>query len=130
MTLFLTQLQLCAPLFILVLAGWILRKARFFGDETASALNAFTFRFLMPAMLFHLLSDLSEMPPVDPWVLGAYFGSCIIVFFLDIEIIKAFIEPTHHHSTIKICQIILKITPNIRNVDECLKCIQEIRIPP
>lgn len=82
MTLFLTQLQLCAPLFILVLAGWILRKARFFGDETASALNAFTFRFLMPAMLFHLLSDLSEMPPVDPWVLGAYFGSCIIVFFL------------------------------------------------
>ena len=80
MQLFLHQLALCAPLFLLVFVGWGLRKAHFFGDDVASALTTFTFRFLMPALLFDMLSDLSEMPPVDWRVLFAFFGSCLVLF--------------------------------------------------
>ena len=80
MALFLHQLALCAPLFLLVFVGWGLRKAHFFGDDVAAALSTFTFRFLMPALLFDMLSDLSEMPPVDWRVLFAFFGSCLVLF--------------------------------------------------
>ena len=80
MALFLHQLALCAPLFLLVFVGWGLRKAHFFGDDVAAALTTFTFRFLMPALLFDMLSDLSEMPPVDWRVLFAFFGSCLVLF--------------------------------------------------
>ena len=34
----------------------------------------------MPAMLFSMMSDLSEMPPVDWRVLIAFFGSCVIIY--------------------------------------------------
>ena len=71
MTLFLHQLDLCAPLFLLVFVGWGLRKARFFTDEVGTALTGFTFRFLIPVLLFDMLSDLSKMPPVDFWAFSA-----------------------------------------------------------
>ena len=72
MNLFLHQLDLCAPLFLLVFVGWGLRKARFFTDEVGTALTGFTFRFLIPVLLFDMLSDLSKMPPVDWRVLLAF----------------------------------------------------------
>lgn len=81
MDIFLLELQLCSPLFLLVFAGWGLRKLRIFSDEVAVALTSFSFRFLIPVMLFELLSDLSNMPPVDFRVLFGYFGSCFIVYF-------------------------------------------------
>ena len=80
MNLFLHQLDLCAPLFLLVFVGWGLRKARFFTDEVGTALTGFTFRFLIPVLLFDMLSDLSKMPPVDWRVLLAFFGSCMVLF--------------------------------------------------
>ena len=82
MTLFLHQLDLCAPLFLLVFVGWGLRKARFFTDEVGTALTGFTFRFLIPVLLFDMLSDLSKMPPVDWRVLLAFFGSCMVLFMV------------------------------------------------
>ena len=82
MTLFLHQLDLCAPLFLLVFVGWGLRKARFFTEEVGTALTGFTFRFLIPVLLFDMLSDLSKMPPVDWRVLLAFFGSCMVLFMV------------------------------------------------
>jgi hypothetical protein len=36
----------------------------------------------LPALLFHLLSDFSRLPPVDLRLLAAYFGGCLVVFFV------------------------------------------------
>lgn len=80
--LFIYHLQVCLPLFLLVIVGWALIKGKLFDQTIVRALSGFTFRFLMPALLFSLMSRLSEMPPVDWRVLIAFFGSCIIVYLL------------------------------------------------
>ena len=48
----------------------------------SESISRFVFTLAMPAMLFHLLSDLSQLPPVDTRLLIAYFGGCLIVFLL------------------------------------------------
>lgn len=80
LNLFFYHLQLCLPLFLLVIVGWALIKAKLFEQSVVRALSGFTFRFLMPALLFSLMSKLSEMPPMDWRVLIAFFGSCIIIY--------------------------------------------------
>lgn len=87
---FLFHFELCLPLFLLVLIGWGLVKIRLFDKSTTSVLSSFTFRFLMPVLLFQLMSGLSEMPPVDWRVLIAFFGSCIVVYFLGRLLGRAF----------------------------------------
>ena len=82
MSIFFYHLNLCLPLFLLVALGWALIKFRFFPQEYTKVLSGFTFRLLMPVMLFHLMSDLSNMPPIDPRVIAAFFGSCAIVYWL------------------------------------------------
>jgi hypothetical protein len=76
------HLELCAPLFLLVFLGWALIKIRLFDSTVSKALSKLVFKFLMPMLLFRQMSHLSEMPPVDPRVLVAFFGSCIVVFVL------------------------------------------------
>ena len=46
----------------------------------ADALSRFVFSIALPALLFHMMSDLSRLPPVDARLLIAFFGSCLIVF--------------------------------------------------
>lgn len=79
---FLFHFKLCLPLFLLVLIGWGLIKIRLFDKTTTGVLSGFTFRFLMPVLLFQLMSGLSEMPAVDWRVLIAFFGSCIVIYCL------------------------------------------------
>ncbi len=82
MSLFLYHLELCAPLFLLVFIGWGLAKIRFFPKGVDQALSLFTFRLMMPALLFKLMSHLDEMPPMDARVLVAFFAPCLVLFFL------------------------------------------------
>lgn len=80
MNLFLHHIALCAPLFILVALGWAVMRIGLFSNDVAKSLGAFTFRFLMPTLLFKVLSRLSELPPVDWRTLIAFFGSCAVVY--------------------------------------------------
>lgn len=82
MQLFLYHLELCAPLFSLVFIGWGLAKIHFIPEAAQKALGSVTFKLLMPALLFKMLSHLSEMPPADWRVLIPFFGSCLLLFFL------------------------------------------------
>jgi malonate transporter and related proteins len=74
------SLLLSAPLFGVVLlgyllAGWARWPARFTAWVSRLVLNV-----VLPAMLFHLLSDFGTLPAVDPKLLLAFFGGCLIVF--------------------------------------------------
>ncbi|MBS0545311.1 MAG: AEC family transporter [Proteobacteria bacterium] len=80
MSQFLHQLGLSAPLFLLVLAGYALVRLGGWTKAVSDALSRFVFSVAMPAMLFHLMSDFSRLPPVDARLLIAFFGSCMVVF--------------------------------------------------
>jgi predicted permease len=70
------------PLFILIALGWMLVRWRKWPDSITEALNRVVFKIALPAMLFRLMSDFAQSPPVDARLLIAFFGSCLIVFVL------------------------------------------------
>jgi malonate transporter and related proteins len=79
---FLHQIELSAPLFVLVLLGYLLAASRRWPKAVSDALSRFVFAVAVPALLFRLMSDLSRLPPVDARLLIAFFGGCLIVFVL------------------------------------------------
>jgi predicted permease len=82
MTAFVHHVELAAPLFVLVLAGYLLVAFGVLGRTVSDGVSRFVFAVALPALLFRLMSDLSRLPPVDVRVLFAFFGGCLIVFAL------------------------------------------------
>jgi malonate transporter len=79
---FLHHVELSAPLFVLVLAGYLLAASGRWPKAASEALAKFVFAVAVPALLFSLMSDFSKLPPVDARLLLAFFGGCLIVFAL------------------------------------------------
>jgi malonate transporter and related proteins len=77
---FLEHFLLAAPLFVLIGIGfaWVRLSGR--AQAAGDALTRFVFSLALPALLFRLMSDLSQLPPVDARLLVAFFGGCLIVF--------------------------------------------------
>lgn len=77
---FIHHFALTAPLFALVWVGYGLVRWGNWPKTVADALSRFVFSLALPALLFRMQSDFSQMPPVDARLLFAFFGSCLIVF--------------------------------------------------
>ena len=77
---FLHLLSLTAPLFLLVAIGYALMRVAGWPVAASDWLTKFVFSVAVPALLFRLMSDFSRLPPVDPWLLLAYFGGCLVAF--------------------------------------------------
>ena len=71
---------LTAPLFLLVALGYALARFGRGGAAASDALATFVFAVAVPALLFRLMIGFSTLPPVDPWLLAAYFGGCLAVY--------------------------------------------------
>ena len=71
---------LTAPLFVLIALGFAIARSGRWPAASTEALTRFVFAIAVPALLFRLMSDLSKLPPIDPRVLVAYFGACLVVF--------------------------------------------------
>jgi predicted permease len=80
MSIFLHQVALATPLFVLVLAGYALTRWARWPATVDAALSQFVFSVALPALLFRLMSRLSEMPPIDTRLLVAFFGGCFVTF--------------------------------------------------
>ncbi|MEN9864734.1 MAG: hypothetical protein RL748_324, partial [Pseudomonadota bacterium] len=78
----LQQILLSAPMFILVFVGYAAMKFFAWPTSISDALSRFVFTLALPALLFHLMSDFSKLPPVDSRLLLAFFGACLLVFVL------------------------------------------------
>jgi malonate transporter and related proteins len=82
MTAFWHFFLLSAPLFAIVLVGYLLTRVPRWQRAWTEGASKFVFAVLLPALLFHLMSDLSTLPPVDARLLIAFFGGCFIVFVI------------------------------------------------
>lgn len=82
MTDFLHHFALASPLFLLVLLGYLLARSGSWPEVVGTALGRFAYAVAMPAMLFRMMSDFSQLPPVDARLLLAFFGGCLIVFVI------------------------------------------------
>jgi malonate transporter len=82
MNTFVHHVELAAPLFVLVLAGYLLMRICGWPKAMSENLSRFVFSVALPAMLFRLMSDLSQLPPVDARLLLAFFGGCLVVFVI------------------------------------------------
>jgi len=82
MATFLQHVALATPFFALVFAGYVLMRFSGWPRTMSDNLAQFVFSVPIPAMLFRLVSDYSKLPPVDPRLMFAFFGGCLIVFAL------------------------------------------------
>ena len=76
------HVALAAPLFALVLMGYVVMRLSGWTAEVAESLSKFVFVVALPAMMFRLMCGRSKLPPVDARLLIAFFGGCVIVFAL------------------------------------------------
>jgi malonate transporter and related proteins len=82
MTVFLKPFVLSAPLFAIVLVGYLIALQRRWRSSWTAFASKFVFMVALPALLFHMMSGLSSLPPVDARLLIAFFGGCFLVFAL------------------------------------------------
>jgi len=73
---------LSAPLFAIVLLGYVVGAWRYWRRNWTAIGARLVFTVVLPALLFGMMSDLSSLPPVDTRLLGAFFGGCLIVFIV------------------------------------------------
>jgi malonate transporter and related proteins len=71
---------LAAPLFAIVLTGYLLAKLPGWRQQWSGWASKVVFNAALPLMLFHVMSGLRSMPPIDPAVLIAFFGGCLLIF--------------------------------------------------
>jgi malonate transporter len=71
---------LSAPLYAIVLVGYLLALWPGWRPSWTEWASKFVFALALPALLFRMMSDLSALPPVDTRLLFAFFGGCLIVF--------------------------------------------------
>jgi predicted permease len=73
---------LSSPLFATVLAGFLVARLRHWRRSWTALATKLVFAFILPAMLFNMMSDLSALPALDARLLLAFFGGCLIVFMI------------------------------------------------
>lgn len=80
MTELLHYVALSAPLFGMVGVGYLIARIPGWRRSWTALCSRFVFAVALPALLFQLLTRVATLPPTDPRLLLAYFGSCLIVF--------------------------------------------------
>lgn len=70
------------PLFGTVALGYALARSPLWRQRWTAPASRFVFVVPLPAFLFRMMSGLKKMPDVDPGLLVAFFGGCLLVFVL------------------------------------------------
>jgi len=71
---------LAAPLFAMVLLGYLIACWSGWQQRWTALLSKLVMAVILPGLLFHTMSDLHSLPPVNARLLIAFFGGCFIVF--------------------------------------------------
>jgi predicted permease len=79
---FLRYFALSAPLFGLVLLGYLIARIPGWRPAWGRTITKAIYVIALPALLFQMISTRRDLPPVDSRLLIAFFGGCLIVFFV------------------------------------------------
>ncbi len=71
-----------APLFLIIATGYLIAKIFHMPEIWVSRMISVCYFVLLPMLLFRLMTTVGAMPKVDSRLLLAFFGGCLIVFFL------------------------------------------------
>jgi predicted permease len=71
---------LSVPLFGLVLLGYFIASWRDWRAHWTQYASWLVLSLVIPAMLFHMMSNRGALPAVDARLLIAFFGGCLLVF--------------------------------------------------
>ena len=75
-------IEIIAPIFGIVLAGWLAARLRAFDEARARGLSLFAFNFAIPVLLLRTVAQ-TELPPQPEWrFVFAYFGGAFAIFAL------------------------------------------------
>lgn len=75
-------LALVAPLFSLILAGWIALRSGYMGRDTTRVLAEFGYKAAAPALLFRTLATAGDFKTSPLRLLGAYLSAILAVWIL------------------------------------------------
>ena len=78
---FIFSLNATAPVFLMMIFGWLCRKIGLLDEHTTAKLNKFTFRALLPALLF---MDLSKADVRSVWD-GKFVLFCFCATLLSVS---------------------------------------------
>lgn len=69
-----------APVFLLILIGWVLARTGILSEATGDALGEFVFKIAVPMLIFHTLADahFEGVSPFRLWI--AYFGGVAVTW--------------------------------------------------
>jgi malonate transporter len=84
--------RLSTPLYGLVAVGYLVASLSWWRRDWSSRASSAVFSVALPAMLFQMMSHQASLPAVDARVLIAYFGSCLLVFFIGRATALAFFK--------------------------------------
>ncbi len=77
---FLDNLALVVPLYLLIVLGYSLLRFCKWPASISQGLTRFVFSVALPGTLFHMMTGVASLPPVDARLLIAFFGGCLLVF--------------------------------------------------
>jgi len=73
---------LSMPIFSVIGVGWATTRAHLVAQGALDSLNAFSFRFALPALLLRLIADQPLRQSFNPEFYTGYLGSGAIIFVL------------------------------------------------
>jgi malonate transporter len=82
----LTNFFIVLPIFALIFAGFLCRRANILGPNATSELNRFVVYLALPALLFDIMAHTTWQAIWQPRFIAAFTLSCFIVFALTIAL--------------------------------------------
>ncbi|MBQ0010786.1 MAG: AEC family transporter, partial [Ruminococcus sp.] len=87
MNTFLFALNAIMPIVLLIALGYLLKKAGLFGEEFLNKGNSFSFRVLIPAMLFCNIYDLDDLGEINGKAVLFAVAAILLTFFLGCALV-------------------------------------------
>ena len=79
-----TLIDVILPVFLVIGAGYIATRARYFSDSQTHALMRFTQQFAIPCLLFRAIATIDLSAGFDPRLLVSFYAGAALSFLLSI----------------------------------------------
>ena len=76
-------LKIAAPLFILILIGYLAVRSGYFPHVAAQGITVFVFNFAVPILLFHKMAHIMLPETIEWRFVGSYFGATLTVYSIS-----------------------------------------------